>query len=231
MNKTLIEEGFWSSLNISSSKTIDDTQPICKDKDKIRSHSLTFIDTRPNPLKCVDTIWASSNEALLILFYIESPFIYIESFELGLAPCRFLADYKTTNIDKKTGEGKKSIEKSIEDTTTSVKSIQDDSSSSIFDFCITKEMGCSALTDGVYVWPEGFAHYIRRHGVKPSDQFINHILEKVKSLGMILDMNLDMNKISHGYKRLLYDPESGEGVALPAETKSYLSLHSSLIGL
>lgn len=225
MNKTLIEEGFWSSLNISSSKTIDDTQPICKDKDNIRSHSLTSIDTRPNPLKCVDTIWASSNEALLILFYIESPFIFIESFELGLAPCRFLADYKTTNIDKKTGEGKKSKE----DTTTFVKSIQDDSS--IFDFCITKEMGCSALTDGVYVWPEGFAHYIRRHGVKPSDQFINHILEKVKSLGMILDMNLDMNKISHGYKRLLYDPESGEGVALPAETKSYLSLHSSLIGL
>jgi hypothetical protein len=220
MNKTLIEEGFWSSLNISY-----DTQPICKDKDNIRSHSLTFIDTRPNPLKCVDTIWASSNEALLILFYIESPFIFIESFELGLAPCRFLADYKTTNIDKKTGEGKKSKE----DTTTSVKSIQDNSS--IFDFCITKEMGCSALTDGVYVWPEGFAHYIRRHGVKPSDQFINHILEKVKSLGMILDMNLDMNKISHGYKRLLYDPESGEGVALPAETKSYLSLHSSLIGL
>jgi hypothetical protein len=216
MNKILIEEGFWSSLNISSSNT----QTICKDNDDIRSHSLTSIDTRPNPLKCVDKIWASSNQALVILFYIESPFIFIESFELGLAPCRFLADYKSKTIHKKTGEEKKLIE----DTTTSVKPIQEDLS--IFDFCMTKEMGCSALTDGVYVWPEGFAHYIRRHGVKPSDQFITHILDKVESLRMMFD-----NTNSHSYKRLLYDPESGEGVVLPAETKSYLSLHSSLIGL
>jgi len=215
----LIEEGFWkSSLNLShKSTTIDDT----------RSNSF-YIDTRPNPLNCVDKIWASSNEALLILHYIESPSIMIESFELGLAPCRFLADYKTKNIYKKTWEGKKEIE----DTTASVKYVHEDSSifvhedSSIFDFCVTKEMGCSALTDGVYVWPEGYAHYIRRHGVKPSDQFIKHISERVERMGMIFDTNPP-----HSNKRLLYDPESEKGVALPAETQRFLSLHSSLTGL
>lgn len=31
-------------------------------------------------------------------------------------------------------------------------------------------------TDGVYTWPEGFAHYIKEHDVKPTQAFITHVL-------------------------------------------------------
>jgi hypothetical protein len=36
--------------------------------------------------------------------------------------------------------------------------------------------GSTDLTDGIYVWPEGFAHYVECHGVKPSQEFLDHIL-------------------------------------------------------
>lgn len=36
--------------------------------------------------------------------------------------------------------------------------------------------GSCDLTDGTYVWPEGFAHYIEKHGVKPPQHFIEHAL-------------------------------------------------------
>lgn len=34
--------------------------------------------------------------------------------------------------------------------------------------------GSTDITDGVYVWPSGFAHYITAHGVKPPQNFISH---------------------------------------------------------
>jgi hypothetical protein len=36
--------------------------------------------------------------------------------------------------------------------------------------------GTVCLTDGVYVWPEGFAHYVEEHDVKPPKEFIAHVL-------------------------------------------------------
>lgn len=39
--------------------------------------------------------------------------------------------------------------------------------------------GSAEFTDGVYVWPEGFAHHLREHGVKPPDvEFIKHATRK-----------------------------------------------------
>lgn len=35
--------------------------------------------------------------------------------------------------------------------------------------------GSTCLTDGVYVWPEGFAHYVEEHDVKPPQDFIDHV--------------------------------------------------------
>ena len=35
--------------------------------------------------------------------------------------------------------------------------------------------GDSDLTDGVWVWPEGFAHYLEEHGVKPPEDFLEHV--------------------------------------------------------
>ena len=42
--------------------------------------------------------------------------------------------------------------------------------------CFDEDNGCLCLTDGFYVWPEGFAHYVRDHGVKPPKEFIQHVL-------------------------------------------------------
>jgi len=44
-------------------------------------------------------------------------------------------------------------------------------------FC-EQENGSTCLTDGVYVFPEGFAHYIEEHNVKPDQEFIDHIINK-----------------------------------------------------
>lgn len=38
----------------------------------------------------------------------------------------------------------------------------------------SKHIGSKDLSDGVWVWPEGFAHYIREHRVRPDKEFIQH---------------------------------------------------------
>ncbi len=38
------------------------------------------------------------------------------------------------------------------------------------------DLGCRDLTDGTFVWPEGFAHYIEVHGVKPPEAFLRHMV-------------------------------------------------------
>jgi hypothetical protein len=38
-----------------------------------------------------------------------------------------------------------------------------------------KIMGACTLTDGVYVWPEGYAHYVRVHHVRPPQDFVDHV--------------------------------------------------------
>jgi hypothetical protein len=39
--------------------------------------------------------------------------------------------------------------------------------------------GYRDFTDWVYVWPEAFHHYVEVHGVKPPQEFIDHVLQKV----------------------------------------------------
>ena len=36
--------------------------------------------------------------------------------------------------------------------------------------------GTTCITDDTYVWPEGFAHYIAEHGVRPDEEFVQHVL-------------------------------------------------------
>ena len=40
------------------------------------------------------------------------------------------------------------------------------------------DMGSADMTDGTYTWPEGYIHYIERHGVRPPDAFVQHVLSK-----------------------------------------------------
>lgn len=48
-----------------------------------------------------------------------------------------------------------------------------------FDKCETKYLaGYRDLTDGTYVWPEAFYHYVEKHAVKPPQEFIDHVLRR-----------------------------------------------------
>jgi len=39
--------------------------------------------------------------------------------------------------------------------------------------------GSTSMTDGVWLWPSGLAHYLRKHNVKPPQEFINYIKGRV----------------------------------------------------
>lgn len=41
-----------------------------------------------------------------------------------------------------------------------------------------KNNGRSDFTDGVYVWPEGFGHYLSQHDVRPPADFVAHVLRQ-----------------------------------------------------
>jgi hypothetical protein len=38
------------------------------------------------------------------------------------------------------------------------------------------KMGSSDLTDGVWIWPEGFVHYVEKHNVKPDQKFVDYVM-------------------------------------------------------
>ena len=40
--------------------------------------------------------------------------------------------------------------------------------------CWRTFLGSKDLTDGVWVWPEGLAHYVGTHGVRLPDEFVAH---------------------------------------------------------
>ncbi|HSS55856.1 MAG TPA: hypothetical protein VLK79_14505 [Gaiellales bacterium] len=42
--------------------------------------------------------------------------------------------------------------------------------------CDCRVNGSAELTDGTYRWPEGFAHYLVHHRVRPPDHFVEHAL-------------------------------------------------------
>ena len=41
-----------------------------------------------------------------------------------------------------------------------------------------KELGCCNMTDGRFVWPEGYAHYIEKHAVRPPHEFVQHVQQQ-----------------------------------------------------
>jgi hypothetical protein len=38
-----------------------------------------------------------------------------------------------------------------------------------------EQMGCSDLTDGAWVWPEGLWHYVERYAVRLPNEFVDHM--------------------------------------------------------
>jgi len=47
----------------------------------------------------------------------------------------------------------------------------------------TLDMGRGELTDGVYVWPEGLAHYLEKHNVRLPQEFVDHVLKSIELRG------------------------------------------------
>jgi hypothetical protein len=45
--------------------------------------------------------------------------------------------------------------------------------------------GDLTLTDGVYAWPNGLAHYVENHKVRLPKEFIEHVLRRVDELDEI----------------------------------------------
>jgi hypothetical protein len=43
--------------------------------------------------------------------------------------------------------------------------------------------GTTCLSDGVYTWPQGYAHYIANHNVKPPQHFIDHVNSVITKSG------------------------------------------------
>lgn len=41
--------------------------------------------------------------------------------------------------------------------------------------CGMRGNGTQCMTDGTFVWPEGFKHYVAEHSVRPPDEFIDHV--------------------------------------------------------
>lgn len=46
--------------------------------------------------------------------------------------------------------------------------------------CGHSPMGSAECSDGTYVWPEGFKHYLEVHDVKPPQEFIEHCLSNTE---------------------------------------------------
>lgn len=47
----------------------------------------------------------------------------------------------------------------------------------------TLDMGRGELTDGVYMWPEGLAHYLEKHNVRLPQEFVEHVLKQPELQG------------------------------------------------
>jgi hypothetical protein len=51
---------------------------------------------------------------------------------------------------------------------------------SVCRLCGLTDLGCKDLTDGVWVWPDGFVHYLQLHAVKPPQEFVDHALGRLR---------------------------------------------------
>ncbi|UJR85188.1 hypothetical protein [Sandaracinus amylolyticus] len=45
--------------------------------------------------------------------------------------------------------------------------------------------GSKTLTDGTFVWPEGFAHYVAEHAVKPPQEILEHVWRELDRIARI----------------------------------------------
>lgn len=151
-------------------------------------------DPRPHPSQLVDKEWGATVTARAVALYLRSG--YLESFELGYSFCR-IGDgcgesgprYVVTPIPAGcagTSRGEVEMETVV---------VEDNIA-----------MGCCTLTDGVYVWPEGFAHYVESHHVRPPAAFVRRAVTNLRAL---------RNAQSKGRLRWMLDDDGKRGKTVP----------------
>ena len=59
------------------------------------------------------------------------------------------------------------------------------------------KMGKDDLTDGVFVWPEGYPHYLQAHNVKPPERFLQHVRQRLASRPMARILRSISGRIGH----------------------------------
>ncbi len=48
--------------------------------------------------------------------------------------------------------------------------------------CDRLDNGSLELSDGVYLWPQGLAHYVTDHSVRPPQEFVDHVWARQEEL-------------------------------------------------
>jgi len=69
-------------------------------------------------------------------------------------------------------------------------------------------LGRSDMTDGVYVWPEGLAHYVEHHNVRLPHQFVQHVLSQPRLRGQN-EVAVMMDVANEGFKKTQIHPYMG----------------------
>ncbi|KAG1696272.1 hypothetical protein DVH05_018818 [Phytophthora capsici] len=83
-------------------------------------------------------------------------------------------------------------------------------------------MGACTMTDGVYCWPEGYWHYVSCHHVKPSEEFLNHLLERY---GTMMEMT---RKARSEHKLLLWDDAEQRAVVMPTAMQDWITSYTTI---
>lgn len=150
--QTLVEEGpWWTSWSVSA------TTPLL-------SISTTTVNDNKGLSSSFDRFLSTYSIPELCLYYIQSRFL--ESYELAPSYCRFSSCTSSLQVPSAATAVSKDLG-------------SNHSGSSIHHHNLEqryKDLGCSTFTDGVYIWPEGYAHYLGTHRVRPPVSFVQHIL-------------------------------------------------------
>jgi len=48
-------------------------------------------------------------------------------------------------------------------------------------FSCKERNGSRCMSDGVFIWPEGLVHYVDRHSVRLPDEFMDHVVARMRS--------------------------------------------------
>ena len=89
--------------------------------------------------------------------------------------------------------------------------------------------GSAEFTDGVYLWPEGLAHYVREHSVKLPDEVLAHIRRRCDE---VETLDVDREWSAEYTDEVLLWPEGAatylreHSAALPDEVAAHIRRHS-----